>query len=98
MSVDTLRRRVAGLYDRAKPPPASRQWVISLEEGEEMCEELRAQLGPYDTVCIRFYPRGFLDVDGMCSSGQFISSLRRGPRGRLIPHIVRQYGVDISKV
>lgn len=98
MSVDTLRRRVAALYDRAKPPPSSRDWVIDLEEGEELCEELRAQLGPYDTLCIRFYPRGYLGVDGTSTSGQFISSWRRGPRGRLIPHIVRQYGVDISKV
>jgi hypothetical protein len=93
-----LARRVAVLRRKMNPVREPRDYVVALEEGEELSEELQAQLGPHDTVTIREYPRGFLGVDGASTRGQHMSCWLRGPRGRMIPHVIRQYNVDISKV
>jgi hypothetical protein len=97
-SIDALRRQVAAMRARVDPPPEAHQWELLLEEGEELSEELRAQLGPHDQVCIRYYPKGYLGQDGHSTSGQVMSCWRQEKGGKLYPHLVRQYGVDISKV
>jgi hypothetical protein len=97
-TVSSLRSQVAALKVRATPERQVRQWEVSLEEGEELCEELRQQLGPHDQVIIRYYPRGYLGIDDASTRGQVMSCWQPGPRGRNRPLIIRQYGVDTSKV
>jgi hypothetical protein len=92
-------RRIEALQRKMNPVQEPRHYVVELEEGEELSEELRAQLGPYDSVTIRQYPRGYLGVDGASSGGQHMSCWLRGKGGRMRPHVVRQYvGIDIGKV
>lgn len=93
-----LLKRIRAIEKRLEPTQAARTYEICLAEDEELCEELRSQLNPYDTLIIREYPKGYLGEDDKSTSGQVMSCWVNGPRGQKIPTIVRQYGVDISKV
>lgn len=98
MSNVTLLKRVRAIEKRLEPTQEPRDYSILLEDGEQLSEELRAQLRPYDTVTIRYYPKGYLGEDGKSTHGQVMSCWLSGPRGLRSPHVVREYGVDISKV
>lgn len=93
-----LLRRVRTIERRLSPKQAPRTYSMVLEEGEPLSEELRKHLTPDDTVYIRRYPKGLLGEHLHSSSGQVMSCWLKGPRGILIPHIVREYGTDTSKV
>lgn len=69
---------------------------MCLEEGEELSDELVAQLGKYDQVLLRFYPAGYMPE--AANSGQVMSCWVDAGRGKKKPLVVRQYGVDISEV
>jgi hypothetical protein len=94
-----LLRRVSRLEKQFDPPQPARQWSIILEEGEELSQELIAQLGPHDTLLVREYPRGYIrDEDAQSTRGQVMSSWINVGGGKKKSLVVRQYDVDISKV
>ncbi len=98
MSNASLLKRVRAIEKRLEPDIEPRQYSVILEEGEQLSEELRSQLRPYDTLVIRYYPRGYLGEDGKSTYGQVMSCWLPGPRGQKTPHFIREYHVDISKV
>lgn len=98
-SSSALLRRVELLRRKMNPVPEPRHYSMILEEGEDIAEELRAQLHEHDSVVIRYYPKGMLGKHlHPPTHGQHMSCWLRGPRGRMVPHVVRQYGVDIGNV
>jgi hypothetical protein len=95
-SIDSLRRQVAAMKAKLDVEGAPRQWSLCLEEGEELADSLKAQLGKHDTVYIRRFPAGLLG--DRSDHGQVMSCWLPGKRGQKIPHVVREYGVEIGKV
>ena len=67
-------------------PHAPRQYVMILEEGEAVSEGLRAQLGPYDQLTIRLYPKGFAPDLAQCP--QSMSCELREYGGHKRPYVV----------
>lgn len=65
-SVRQQLRRVKKLRREARPP---KHWNIVIEEGEELTDEQRAQIGEGDTVCIREIPKGLLKAIGRREDG-----------------------------
>jgi len=91
-TIASLVNQVAIIRARVETARRGRDWSIMLEEGEELSDELSAQLGPHDTVLVEYYPRGYPGVDGASTGGQVMSTWRPGPHGKPVPHLIRQYG------
>ena len=56
-SLAALQTRLKRVQEQLEP--ASKLWVLVLEQGQAIPPEQRAQIGPRDTVVIREVPIGF---------------------------------------
>lgn len=85
---DSLLRELRMLKRRAQPTRERRQWVIALEEDEEICDELKKHLGPRDTLYIVEIHKGLISEDMKPAHGQSMACWLSGPRGIKTPHVV----------
>lgn len=81
-----LLRRVERMMRKLTAPQAPRDYVMILEEDEEVSEALRAQLGPHDQLTIRYYPKNFAPDLRQCP--QSMSCELREYGGQRRPYVV----------
>lgn len=56
----TLERKAAQLLDQVDSRRRPKHHIFILEDGDQLTEDQRASIGPYDSVVIRYYPKGFI--------------------------------------
>lgn len=61
-SITALERRAARLLDQVDSRRRPKTHLFILEDGEQLTEDQRATIGPYDQVVIRYYPKEWLHL------------------------------------
>jgi hypothetical protein len=87
-SLASLLRWVERLHRDLHPVQAPREYVMCLEEGQEVSQALLDKLGAYDSLVVRCYPQGFLGSDR--ASVQHMACWLPGERGAKMAHVVSE--------